>query len=447
MAGRKRDQGVLADPADVPIADHIGQIGQRTQRGPVPFGPDRDHLAVGAVHLGTPDRQPGGEGGVQLGQGGEAAAGEHVASDDLDLAFHPSLGLGSIRGGQPNREVVVAGEGQRLGMQRGGLAAAHMAADDRLGSVIDDRGRHPAEVGERPPVTVPEAAQVLGGDIAAERVPRIRQGHVEAVGVQRPGRGLELTLVAPVDLGLGPGQDLKAPVEAGRLGLSLDQAGPVLPHIDLDPLIVTVQAVLVDQPLPDHAGLQPRLPAQPGIDQVRVRVGLPWARSPLGRRRRARARLGRQIALDGAPVITGLPGNLGPGRPGLGQRLEGTQFHPLLLREDHELPSSGSADWSLPTGGWPSRQANGSAHLRRPTRQAVRQTTCEGVRGQVLTDSGDFGALRPWQPPGALPYRSQGRPVGPHPAHPRPYRAGRLGNRRPRSLTRPAPSGRACAGI
>jgi hypothetical protein len=42
----KPDQGVLADPAAVPVGDHIGLLGQRAQRRPVPFGPDRDDLAV-----------------------------------------------------------------------------------------------------------------------------------------------------------------------------------------------------------------------------------------------------------------------------------------------------------------------------------------------------------------------------------------------------------------
>jgi hypothetical protein len=82
---------------------------------------------------------------------------------------------------------------------------------------------------------------------------------VEAVGVQRPGRGLELALVTPVDLGLCPRQDLEAAVEAGRLGLGSGQAGPVLPNINLDALIVAIEPMLGDQPFMDHAGLQPRL--------------------------------------------------------------------------------------------------------------------------------------------------------------------------------------------
>jgi hypothetical protein len=180
----------------------------------------------------------------------------------------------------------VGGEGDRLGVQRRGLAATHMAFDDRLGPVIDDHRRHAAEVGERPPVAVPEAAQVLRGGKAAERVARIRQGHVEAEGMQRPRCGRHLTLVAPVDLGLGTSQDLEAPMEAVRLGRRLGQASPILSDIDLDPLVVAGEAMLGDQPLPDHARLELRLAAQPGVDQVGVRIDQARARSPPGRRRR-----------------------------------------------------------------------------------------------------------------------------------------------------------------
>jgi len=118
----KPDQRVGADPAGVPVADHIGLLGQPTQRGPVAFGPDPGDLAVGAVDLRAADRQPGGERGVQLDQRGEPAAGEHVAAHDPALTFHPALGLGSVGGGQPDREVVVAGERDRLGTGAGWAA-------------------------------------------------------------------------------------------------------------------------------------------------------------------------------------------------------------------------------------------------------------------------------------------------------------------------------------
>jgi hypothetical protein len=249
-----------------------------------------------------------------------------------------------------------------------------MPAHHSLGSVIDDRGWDAAEVDERPAVTIPEAAQVLSGREAAERVTRIRQGHVEAVGVQRPGRGHKLAFVAPVDLSLGPRQDLEAAVEADRLRVGVGQPSPVLPDIDLDPLVVAAKAVLGDQPFMDHRGLQPGLLGQPCIDQVSVRVDHAPTRSAPGRHRRCGRRVRRQVALDGAPVTAGLPGDLGPGRPGVGQGLERTEVHPPLLREDHELPSSGSAGWSLPTGGWPHDRRTGTLALT-PTYTSSRTPT------------------------------------------------------------------------
>src|SRR5207247_1151512 len=71
---------------------------------------------------------------------------QHVAADDPNLALHPPLGLGSVGGGQPDREVVVAGERDRLGVQRGGLPAADVAAHDRLGPVVDDHRGHPVDM-------------------------------------------------------------------------------------------------------------------------------------------------------------------------------------------------------------------------------------------------------------------------------------------------------------
>jgi hypothetical protein len=66
VAGLEADQGVLADPAGVPVADHIRLLGQRAKRDPVLLGPDGDHLAVGAMDLRAAGGQPGGEGGIHL---------------------------------------------------------------------------------------------------------------------------------------------------------------------------------------------------------------------------------------------------------------------------------------------------------------------------------------------------------------------------------------------
>src|SRR5512132_2104441 len=156
----------------------------------------------------------------------------------------------------------------------GCLAAADMAAHHGLGPVIDDGRRHATEVRKASPVAVPERGQVLRRHIAAERVTRIRQHDVEAEGVQRPARGLDLALVTPVDLRLGASQNLKAPVQVGRIGRDADHAFPVLAHIHLDPLIVAVEPVLGDQPLVDRDRLELRLLGKPAVDEVGVRVDL-----------------------------------------------------------------------------------------------------------------------------------------------------------------------------
>jgi hypothetical protein len=63
-------------------------------------------------------------------------------------------------------------------------------------------------------------------------------------------------------------------MQPGRVGRDGDHAVPVLAHIDLDPLVVAIEAVLGDQPLIDRDRLELRLLGKPGIDQVSVRVDL-----------------------------------------------------------------------------------------------------------------------------------------------------------------------------
>ncbi|MFI7644325.1 hypothetical protein [Nonomuraea sp. NPDC049400] len=45
------------------------------------------------MNLGAPQRNPGGEGGVELLDRGECAPGQDMVSDDGDLALNPALGL------------------------------------------------------------------------------------------------------------------------------------------------------------------------------------------------------------------------------------------------------------------------------------------------------------------------------------------------------------------
>lgn len=115
-----------------------------------------------------------------------------------------------------------------------------------LGAVVDDGGGHAPEVVERPAVAVPEAGQVLGGDEAGEGVPAEGQRHVEAPDVHRALGGVDKALVAPVDLGLGPGEHLEAAVELGGLG---PQPLPGLGHVELQPLVGADEAVVGHQAL------------------------------------------------------------------------------------------------------------------------------------------------------------------------------------------------------
>jgi hypothetical protein len=91
--------------------------------------------------------------------------------------------------------------------------------------------------------------------------------------------GEDSAFVAPVDLGLSARDDFEPAVQpAQRTLIGLGQLGgdprPGGGHIPLDPLVVASEAVLGDQPLVDHAGLQCDLGPQPGIHHRREPVDL-----------------------------------------------------------------------------------------------------------------------------------------------------------------------------
>ena len=130
------------------------------------------------------------------------------------------------------------------GVQRHLGVAPHVLAHHRLGPVIDDGRRHPGEVVEGPTVAVPEGDQVLGGDKAGEGVPAESQRHVEAPDVHPPVGRVDDTLVAPVHLGLGPGQHLEAPVQLGRGG---PQPLSGLGHVKLGSLVRAAEPVVSHQ--------------------------------------------------------------------------------------------------------------------------------------------------------------------------------------------------------
>jgi hypothetical protein len=103
-----------------------------------------------------------------------------------------------------------------------------------------------------------------------------------------------------------PQQPLVAVVLPGEAPADLD-------NIELHPLVVTVKPVLGNQPLMDHAGLQPRVGGQPGIDHRRPRP-------PPGDEARRTAQpvgqpsVGRQVLPHRAPVHTDFVGDLAPAR-------------------------------------------------------------------------------------------------------------------------------------
>ncbi len=111
--GLEGDQRVLADPAQVGSGDQIWHRRQPTQGRPVGHRPLADDLPGGAVQAGPSTRQPGGEGVLDLGEGGKGPAGEHMLAHDEHLALHPALPGRPVGGQHVDDEAVVLGEGAR----------------------------------------------------------------------------------------------------------------------------------------------------------------------------------------------------------------------------------------------------------------------------------------------------------------------------------------------
>ena len=151
-----------------------------------------------------------------------------------------------------------------------------------------------------------------------------------------------VAFLAPVDLGLGSGDDLEAAMQPGQpvlvaLGELGDDPRSGLGAEHLDPLVVALEAVLGDQPLVDHAGLQRDIGAQPRLDDTLEPSQLPGLGA--GPRRAGRwDRLGvfGEVLLHSAPVTAALAADLGVGRSLGMQGAETTDVHPGLLIKDHE---------------------------------------------------------------------------------------------------------------
>lgn len=197
-------------------------------------------------------------------------------------------------------------------MKRHRISPADVTADDGLGAVVEDGGRHAAEVGKGADMTTPEGGEVLARHEAGERVARVGEGHVEAVDVLGAGQGLDHPFIAPIHLGLGSGQHLETAV---KLGWSRADALPGLAHVELHPLVGALVAVVATQAVEDHGRLQLRLPFKHLVDHRGKGVdkaGLGLAHHS----GRPGTCIGLQILLHGTPIVTGLAGDLRPTRTG-----------------------------------------------------------------------------------------------------------------------------------
>jgi hypothetical protein len=130
------DQAVLSDRPQVTFRHQIRSRRQRLESRVVTSCPFPDDLLVSPVGPGSPYRHPGGEDGVHFLDAGEGPAGETVVADDQHPAFDAALALGPVGGRHIDIEVVVAGQSDRLRMQRNRFTRSHVTADDRLGPVV-----------------------------------------------------------------------------------------------------------------------------------------------------------------------------------------------------------------------------------------------------------------------------------------------------------------------
>ncbi len=295
QVGLERDQAVLADVAQIPVRHHIRPGRTRRKSGVIALGPHPDHLAMGAVYDAAAGRHPGQERLIQLTEGCERPARQHVIPHDRHLPLDPALPGGPVGRQHVDVKPVMPGERDRLGMQWHPLARRDVPAHHGLGPVIDDRAGHPAEMLKRPAMAGPERRQIHARGETAKRIPRIRQHHVERVHLADPHMGQDGALITPVHLGLGTRYHLEPAVQPGQLAGRIPQLGgdpgPGFLQIHLDPLVIAREPVLGHQPLVDHRALQQHLSTQPRINhrsiggddrlpQIRPRRGLGGAAGP-----------------------------------------------------------------------------------------------------------------------------------------------------------------------
>lgn len=181
---------------------------------------------------------------------------------------------------------------------------------------------------------------------AAERIPRVRQRHVERVDLRDPDVGEDPALITPVDLGLSSGHDLEPAVQAGQLTRAdaqlIRDPRPGLLQVHLHALVVAGEPVLRHQTLMDHRPLEQDLRPQHRVDQRGDLIHHPLARltarSPLRRRNR---HLTRQVLGDRAPVQPGRLRDLPQAhRTRLVQPAKPPQLQPPMRVQHHCQPPS-----------------------------------------------------------------------------------------------------------
>ena len=256
------DQAVLADVPQMPLGDHIGDLRQRPQGRVVPRGPEPDDLAVGAVDLRPPQRHPGRERGVHLLDRGEGPPGQDVVADDAATCRstrplpwdgrRPARRCRS-RSARRRRPPPDAAEPPRPGRRAG--APRSWSGRRRCSSGT------PPKCANAAPVAVEERRQVLAGGEAAERVARVRQRHVEGVDLRdaRHGRGScprRPSRPGPGHPGTTSNRRCRPASSPGLMPSSSAIRGPGLLQIELDPLVVDGEPVLLDQALVDHRALE-----------------------------------------------------------------------------------------------------------------------------------------------------------------------------------------------
>lgn len=135
----------------------------------------------------------------------------------------PALPGRAVGGQHVDDEPVMVGERGRFGMQGDRCTRCDMAFDHGLGPVVHDRAGDPAEMGERPPMTVPEGRHVHARGETRERVSGVGQRHVEGVDVPNADVGEQVAFLAPVDLGLRARDHLETAVQPDQRILIRDR--------------------------------------------------------------------------------------------------------------------------------------------------------------------------------------------------------------------------------